>query len=128
MCLKQEITIDQRPEPFFPQGIECNHIALRLAHALFIDGEKRAMQPEPYKARAGRCFALCYFIRMMNRDMINAAGVNIDGSEFLRMKTSIIKCCRCQMLHAHGRTFNVPAGETLTPRGIPFHIAFLTNR
>ena len=54
-------------------------------------------------------FALGDFVFVMGEDIVHATGVDIE--------------LFAQVLGSHGRTFDVPAWESFTPRAIPFQVA-----
>src|SRR3989344_5488909 len=66
----------------------------------------RAVHPKTRERFSSRCaFRLCNLVVVMYRYMFNAAGVNIN----LLAKNRT----------GHSRTFNVPSGETFSPRTVP---------
>ena len=57
----------------------------------------------------GAAFGLGNLVFMMREDQVTAAAMEIKGF--------------AQILHAHGRTFNMPAGTAGTPRALPCRLA-----
>ena len=68
------------------------------------------MQPVMYKRmNTGAAFRLSNLVFMMRENQIAAAAMEIKGF--------------AQILHAHGRAFDMPAGTTGTPRALPCRLA-----
>ena len=78
------------------------HEALGLLKSLFAHNQKIAVEPKTHEWFFGSSLRLGDFIGVVNRDMINAAAVDVEGS--------------AQILHAHSRAFKVPPGKTNAPR------------
>src|SRR3989339_50913 len=83
-------------------------IALGFAHLLAINHYKLVMQPKTHDVSAKCTLGLGNLVSMVDRNMIHSAGVNIN--------------LPAQIFYAHRRAFNVPTGETLSPRTVPFHL------
>src|SRR5258708_12823279 len=54
-------------------------------------------------------FALSYFVLVMGKDIVDAAGMDVK--------------MRAKILHGHGAALDMPAGETTPPGAIPCHLA-----
>ncbi len=80
-------------------------VAEGLAHLLMIDIDKAVVQPVLDKGFAGRPFALGDFIFMMGEDQVFTAAVDVESL--------------AEVLYAHRRTFDVPAGTPRAPGGFP---------
>ena len=72
------------------------------------------MHPKVGEMRSVARFSLGDFIRVMNRNVIFAAAMNVKEST--------------QVFGGHSGTFDVPSGKTDTPRAVPFHLPFLIGR
>ncbi len=69
------------------------------------------VHPDIGERLAGDSFALGDFVRVMDRLMVDAASMDVDGF--------------AEVLHRHGRALEVPAGESLAPGTFPFHVTLL---
>src|SRR5882724_1176920 len=72
------------------------------------------MHPKVGEMRSVAGLSLRDFIRVVNRNMVFAAAMNVKEST--------------QILGRHGGTFDVPPGTTDTPWAIPFHLPILIGR
>src|SRR3989344_426252 len=80
-------------------------IAYRFCNLFTANIEKRVVQPVVCKRLSGCVFGLGDLVVMMDRNVINSAGVNIKRFP--------------EILHGHGRTLNVPAGKANAPEALP---------
>ena len=67
------------------------------------------MQPVLHERLTRGALALGNFVVVMREHVVNAAGVHIEALT--------------EVLHAHCRTLDMPAGPAAAPRGIPDHLA-----
>ena len=89
----------------------CNqkHIARRFRHFGAVSQQMLTMHPVVHVLPAEGALALGDFVFVMGEHVVHAARVNVKP--------------RAQIFMGHSGTFNVPAGEALTPGAVPFHIA-----
>ena len=81
-----------------------------FAHLLPVDGNHVVMHPIVHRLVPLRSHRLGYLAFVVGEKQIHASAVNV---EFL-----------AQVLGAHGRTFEMPAGKTVAPRRRPPHDMF----
>src|SRR5439155_22901159 len=79
-----------------------------LAHRIL---QKLGMQPVPGEGLAGRGLALRDLVLVMGKDIVDAAGVDVEALT--------------QVLHAHRRALDVPAGAPRPQRRFPRLLAWL---
>ena len=77
----------------------------RLAHLLVVDRDEPVVHPVVGELLAGQAFGLRDLVLVMRELQVFAAAVQVDGL--------------AQELLAHGRAFDVPAGTSFAPGGIP---------
>ena len=84
-------------------------VSERLGHFLAIDHQMGAMKPvvDPFFSGCG--FALGNFIFVMREHIVDAAGVDIEGV--------------AEIFARHCAAFDMPAGTSPAPRGIPGDVA-----
>ena len=80
-------------------------IIQRLTHFFGIDSNKSVVQPVIDKLAIRAALGLGNFILMMRKDKITAAAMEIKSLS--------------QIMDRHGRTFNMPAGTSFSPRAFP---------
>ena len=90
--------------------VERNEVTQRFAHLLPVDGNHIVMHPIVHRLVPLRSHRLGYLAFVVGEKQIHASAVNV---EFL-----------AQVLGAHGRTFEMPAGKTVAPRRGPPHDMF----
>src|SRR6185437_2220949 len=94
----------------FPDGEE---IAERFRHFFLVDVEKTVMQPVARQRLAEGALGLRDLVLMMRKDQIPPATVNIERL--------------AEILRAHCRALNMPAGAPLSPRTFPDRLARLAR-
>ena len=72
------------------------------------------MHPEIGQVRAKAGLGLGDLVGVVDGDMVFAAAVDIEEI--------------AEIFRRHGRAFDMPAGETLSPRAVPFHLALFVRR
>src|SRR5439155_5008614 len=83
-------------------------------HLLAFNKQELGVNPEMDERLAGCAFRLRYLVFVVREDQINASAVDVEGLP--------------EILHRHGRAFEVPAGTTLAKRGRPTRLAFFFGR
>ena len=111
-----EIAIGEGVEAVVHQFLHGQEVAAGLGH-LFggvaaRDGtrgesQKRAVDPEPGEDVTRRALGLGDLVGVVDRDVVNAAAVDVQRL--------------AQIIHAHGGTFDVPAGVADAPGRLPLH-------
>src|SRR5207249_967297 len=74
-------------------------------------GQQAVVQPVGGERLAGERLGLCDLVLVVREDQIQAAAVDVE--------------VRAQVLHAHGRALDVPAGTAGTPGAVPGRLAGL---
>ena len=86
-------------------------IAQGLRHLLSLDDQEFGVKPVVHERLPRRSLALGDLVLMMGKDQVGAAAVDVEGL--------------AQVLHAHRRAFDVPAGPAGADFGLPEVLPFL---
>ncbi len=113
MRLKQRVTNFAPGEAFRGEIAQREEISKRLAHLLPFDEQMRAVHPMFHERLAGRAFALGNLVLVMRKFQILATEMQVEAC--------------AQHLHAHGGTFDVPAGPAFAPWAGPEDLAVLRH-
>ena len=104
--LEEEVAEGQGRMARGDEIVEDRHVALRLRHLLAAQLEELVVQPEPHpRVHVEAALGLGDLVAVVDGDVVDAAGVDVEG--------------RAQVLGAHGRALEVPAGEARAPGRIP---------
>ncbi len=90
------------------QGVE---VAERLGHLLAVDDQVLGVQPGADERLAGGRLALGDLVLVVGEDVVHAAGVDVEAL--------------AEVLHAHRRALDVPAGPAGAPGRVPAGLARL---
>ena len=82
-------------------------VAEALAHLAVVYEHEFAVHPEAHALFAGKHFVLRYFVLVVYRNVVHAAGVYVEALS--------------EIFAAHRRTFDMPAGITFAPGAVPLH-------
>src|SRR5581483_380151 len=87
---------------------EQGKLARALAYLVAaLSNQEGVMDEAADEGTAGRALGLRDLVLVMDRNMIHAAGMDIDGF--------------AEVFHRHRRTFDVPSGVSASPRTVPLH-------
>src|SRR5258708_37382903 len=92
------------------QFCQFDHIIIALAHLSTVNGDHIIMYPVTNRRYMITNCALCNFTFMMWKQKIHSTPMDIELFP--------------EVFCAHSRAFNMPTGETNTPRAFPAHDVF----
>src|SRR5262245_50300014 len=111
MAAQAEKAIGQRVIAAVDEALQKQKLARRFGHLGLVALQKVAVQPEIGQVRAMTGFGLGDLVGVMDGNVVLTATVDVkkDPKEFGR----------------HGRTLDMPAGETDSPGALPLHLPLL---
>src|SRR5574344_2787557 len=115
MAAEQEEPVVERIVSFVYKCLKRQKVTARLGHfgtfacisrfLVLCDDKEFVMQPVINPLFAGSALALCDFIRVVDRNVVDSAGMDVEMLS--------------KIFHAHRRAFDVPARVSASPRAFP---------
>src|SRR5262249_46427235 len=99
---------------FFEEITQSKKVPFGFVHLFAVNQQMLAMNPKADKRQASHGLTLCDFIFVMRKNVIDTAAVYVQRF--------------AEILHRHGRTFDVPAWTALAKRGLPPRLLRMLRR